>query len=129
MHRGFGEGSSSVVVGAFPVRVAQKANFSDGTVSLEGSGFTVKNRADPTWCNQPKSAPARPSIIAAQVICAVADDFLGGCKVGGSQEGIEGLCVVDLAIGPSDLKAGGIDHNAAVTLRPVRHGQVPAQAA
>lgn len=36
--------------------------------------------------------------------------------------------VVLQGIGPSDLKAGGIDHNAAGTLRPERHGQAPAPA-
>jgi len=34
MHCGFGEGSASVMVGAFPVRLAEEADFFDGTVSF-----------------------------------------------------------------------------------------------
>jgi hypothetical protein len=35
MHWGFGEGSASVMVGAFPVRLAEEGDFFDGTVSFD----------------------------------------------------------------------------------------------
>jgi hypothetical protein len=35
MHRGFGEGSSAVMLGALPFRFAQEADSLDGTISLD----------------------------------------------------------------------------------------------
>jgi hypothetical protein len=78
MHRGFGEGSSTVVVGAFPVRPFEEADSFDGTISFACAGIVAPYRARSWWCNQPKSAPARPSITAAPVMGAVTDDFPGG---------------------------------------------------
>ena len=51
MHCGFGDGSPSVMVGAFPVRPAQEADAFDGTVSFDHGGFIVKDSAGPRWCH------------------------------------------------------------------------------
>jgi hypothetical protein len=91
MHCGFGEGPPVVMVMAFPARHAHAADFSDSTVSFDQVGFVVKDRADPRWCYEPKSALACPSIAAAPVIGAVADDYPGRRDICGSQQGIERL--------------------------------------
>ena len=109
MHRGFGEGSPSVMVGAFPVRPAREADAFDSTVSFERARFIVKDGAGPRWCNQTQSRLARGNIAAAPVIGNVADDFPGGGKVSGGQDGIEGLLIVSLAWGyeTGDNQGGG----------------------
>jgi hypothetical protein len=85
MPSGFGEGSPSVMVGAFPVRPAYETDFPDRTVSLNQGGFMVKDRADPRWSYEPKSPPAGARVTAAPVLGAVADDFPGGGEVSASQ--------------------------------------------
>jgi hypothetical protein len=85
MHCSLGEGTPSVIVGAFPVRHAQEADGFDSMVTFDQGGLMVKNRAGPRGCDKPQATPMSASIAAPPVIGSVANDFPSAGEIGGGQ--------------------------------------------